>query len=82
MSTSAAARAVRATEVRVGRSYIEVALNDGRTVKVPISWFPRLAGANQRDRRGWRLIGGGIGIRWDELDEDVSVENLLAGSRI
>lgn len=65
----------------LGRDYLEVALNDGRLVSVPISWFPRLAGASQKDRRRWRLIGGGIGIRWDDLAEDVSVENLLVGSR-
>lgn len=79
MTTSTTARRVRATGVRFGRDYLEVALDDGRSVRVPIDWFPRLAAAGQKDRRAWRLIGRGIGIRWDDIDEDVSVENLLAG---
>lgn len=46
-------------------------------VRVPISWFPRLAAGSAAQRRRWRLIGRGVGIRWEELDEDVSVEGLL-----
>ena len=78
MTTSATAKAVRATAVRVGRDYLEVTLAEGRVISVPISWFPRLAEASQQERRGWRFIGRGLGIRWDKLDEDISVENLLA----
>jgi hypothetical protein len=77
MTTSAAAREVRAADVHVGRDYLEVMLTDGRTIRVPIGWFPRLADASQAQRRNWRLTGRGIGIRWDAVDEDVSVEQLL-----
>jgi Protein of unknown function (DUF2442) len=77
MTTSAAARQVRAADARVGRDYLEVVLTDGRTIRAPIGWFPRLAAASQAQRRNWRLIGRGIGIRWDAVDEDISVEQLL-----
>jgi len=66
--------------VRVGRDYLEVALIDGRTIRVPLRWFPRLAAASQAQRRRWRLIGHGIGIRWDDVDEDISVQQLLTTS--
>lgn len=78
MTTSAAASEARATNVRVGRDYLEVALSDGRMIRAPIGWFPRLAAASQPQRRRWRLIGRGIGIRWDDVDEDISVQQLLA----
>ena len=54
-------------------------LADGRTISVPLVWYPRLAYANVAERNNWRLIGGGQGIRWPDLDEDISVESLLAG---
>ena len=78
MSTSVT-RSARALDVRFDSDALEVDLVDGRTVRVPLSWFPRLAGASAAQRLDWRLIGRGIGIRWDTLDEDVSVEGLLAG---
>lgn len=52
-------------------------VRDGRTIIVPLSWFPRLAAASPRARADWRLIGAGEGIHWNELDEDLSVEGLL-----
>jgi len=55
-----------------------VALADGREVTVPLEWFPRLRKATAEQRQGWRLIGGGIGIHWEAIDEDISVESLLA----
>jgi hypothetical protein len=58
-----------------------VDLNDGRTISVPLGWYPRLMHSSPEERRGWRLIGGGQGVHWDGLDEDVSVENLLTGRR-
>jgi uncharacterized protein DUF2442 len=64
-----------------GADTLMVDLEDGRQITVPIAWFPRLAGAMTAHRdalENWRLIGGGIGIHWPELDEDISVENLLA----
>ena len=75
--TSSVTSAVRATSVKVGRTHLEVSLNDGRAVRVPIAWFPRLAAATAEQRKRWRLIGRGVGIRWEELDEDLSVEGLL-----
>ena len=55
-----------------------VRLADGREVGVPLEWFPRLRNATPEQRRNWRPIGGGIGLHWPELDEDISVESLLA----
>ncbi|MDP3984334.1 MAG: DUF2442 domain-containing protein [Acidimicrobiia bacterium] len=75
--TSSATSPVRATDVKVGRAHLEVTLNDGRAVRVPIAWFPRLAAASAEQRNRWRLIGRGVGIRWEELDEDLSVAGLL-----
>src|SRR5664280_921823 len=58
-----------------------VDLADGRTITVPLAWFPRLAHGTPAERANWRLIGRGIGIHWPDLDEDISVESLLAGRR-
>ena len=54
-------------------------LSDGRTISVPLAWYPRLVHATPAERRNWRLIGVGQGIHWSDLDEDISVEGLLAG---
>ncbi len=54
-------------------------LDDGRTVSVPTAWYPRLLHASEEERKGWRLIGKGRGIHWEAIDEDISVEGLLAG---
>ena len=58
-----------------------VDLADGRTITVPLAWFPRLAHGTVAERANWRLIGRGVGIHWPDLDEDISVESLLAGRR-
>jgi hypothetical protein len=58
-----------------------VALTDGRTVSVPLRWYPRLAHGTTSQRRAWRLVQRGVGIHWPALDEDVNVEDLLAGRR-
>ena len=58
-----------------------VDLADGRTITVPLSWFPRLAHGTPSERANWELIAGGTGIHWPDLDEDISVESLLAGRR-
>jgi len=58
-----------------------VDLSDGRTITVPLAWFPRLAHWTLAERANWGLIGGGVGIHWPDLDEDISVESLLAGRR-
>ena len=58
---------------------LSVELADGRTISVPLAWYPRLSEGTAKERGRWRLIGSGRGIHWLDLDEDVSVENLLAG---
>jgi len=60
---------------------LTVDLADGRTITVPLAWCPRLAHGSAVERADWRLIGGGAGIHWPELDEDISVESLLKGWR-
>ena len=76
MSTSTHEAVAR--DVRIDDE-IHVRLGDGRTVSVPLSWFPRLASATAEQRADWRLIGRGEGIHWPQLDEDLSVAGLLAG---
>ena len=56
-----------------------VALSDGRTLSVPISWYPRLEHATPSERSDWTLVGGGSGIHWESLDEDISVQALIVG---
>lgn len=58
---------------------IKAELADGRTISVPTAWFPRLANGTQKERSNWNLIGGGHGVTWPELDEDISVKCLLTG---
>jgi hypothetical protein len=68
-----------AMRVEVTDNVLSVELVDGRTVSVPLIWYPRLAHASPSERNDWRLIGRGEGIHWPALDEDISVANLLAG---
>ncbi|HET6372348.1 MAG TPA: DUF2442 domain-containing protein [Candidatus Polarisedimenticolia bacterium] len=68
-----------ARKVTVSRDSLIVELRDGRTIAVPLSWYPRLQHGTRPERRRWRLIGRGVGIHWPDLDEDVSVQGLLAG---
>jgi hypothetical protein len=65
--------------VTVTEDTLSVNLSDGRTIAVPLAWFPRLVHASQKERNNWRLIARGHGIHWEDIDEDVSVEGLLAG---
>jgi hypothetical protein len=64
---------------RVGEDSLEVSLGDGRVVSVPLAWYPRLVQARESDRNAFRLIGQGHGISWPEIDEDISLENILQG---
>jgi hypothetical protein len=68
-----------AEAVTVTEDTLSVDLSDGRTISVPIAWFPRLLYATPEERQNWRLIGKGHGIHWEDLDEDISIEGLLAG---
>ena len=80
MSSSAVnSRMALATGVEVSEDTLTVELADGRTIAVPVLWYPRLAHATAEERRSWRLIGSGQGIHWPSIDEDISVANLLAG---
>jgi len=65
--------------VTVTRNTLTVELSDGRSLSVPLDWFPRLVHATQAERKRWRLIGRGRGIHWDQLDEDIGIDGLLAG---
>ncbi len=69
----------RAEDVKVTKDTLSVDLSDGRTIAVPLAWFPRLVEATPAERNNWRLIGKGRGIHWHDIDEDISVEGLLAG---
>ena len=70
---------VKVRDVHVTSKALEVVLGDGRTLSVPLKWYPRLAHGSPRERQHWRLIGDGIGIHWPDLDEDISLAGLLAG---
>ena len=72
-------RMVSAQNVQVTDHALIVDLSDGRTVSVPLAWFPRLLHGTLKERNKWRLIGEGEGIHWPDLDEDISVENLILG---
>lgn len=69
-----------AINVQITEDTITVDLSDGRTISAPLAWFPRLEYADSEKRANWRLIGKGQGIHWEDLDEDISVYGLLAGS--
>src|SRR5713101_9962856 len=69
----------RAVRVSVTKDALTVDLTDGRTVIAPLAWYPRLLHGTDEERKRWRLIGGGEGVHWPDLDEDISVAGLLAG---
>jgi hypothetical protein len=77
MSTLAETGETTAVDVSCSEDALTVSLSDGRSVSAPLAWFPRLLGATARQRAGWELIGGGIGIHWESVDEDISVASLL-----
>lgn len=77
MSTLAVDVEPLAIDVSCTDDSLRVVLADGREVSVPLVWLPRLQKATPAQRSEWRLIGGGIGIHWEAVDEDVSVESLL-----
>ena len=77
--TSLAAKPALANTVECTDDEIIVALSDGRSLSVPIVWFPRLAHASPSERADYELLGDGEGIHWSQIDEDISVAGLLAG---
>jgi hypothetical protein len=68
-----------AVDVHTTEDTLTIDLSDGRTISVPLGWYPRLENANSEERMNWRFIGKGQGIHWEDIDEDISVEGLLAG---
>ena len=67
--------------VKIANERLIVDLNDGRSIVVPLEWYPRLTHASPREQKNWRLLGGGYAIEWPDLDEHIGVEGLLAGRR-
>ncbi len=80
MSTSTTeVRLATIQRVLVSEESLTADLDDGRTISVPLGWYPRLVHGTKEERENWRLIANGGGIHWPDLDEDISVKNLLAG---
>jgi hypothetical protein len=79
-SSTVEGRSVTVTQVLVTDDALTLELSDGRTISAPLAWYSRLLHGTAEERRNWRLIGQGRGIHWPDLDEDISVENLLAGN--
>ena len=81
MSTLVTERDVFAESIHLSEDSMTVRLDDGRALSVPLAWYPRLLNGTAAERENYELIGDGEGIHWPELDEDISVEGLLAGRR-
>ncbi|MCG2587963.1 DUF2442 domain-containing protein [Rhodohalobacter sulfatireducens] len=78
MSTLVKNKLVKATDLEFTEDSMRVFLEDGREITVPIEWFPKLRDASIEEKKNWRLIGNGVGIHWESLDEDISVKGLLS----
>ena len=70
----------RVTDVKLTKDTLSVSLRDGRTITVPLAWYPWLLNASAAERKNWRVAGGGYGIHWPDIDEDLSTEGLLRGA--
>jgi hypothetical protein len=82
MSTLVVSPDSRVADVRVTDDWLEVLLKDGRWIAVPLGWYPRLKAASAADRAVWEPCAAGFGIHWPNIDEDLSVEGLLAGTPV
>jgi hypothetical protein len=80
MTISARLTDERVSDVRCTDDTLSVDLMDGRTISVPLAWYPRLARATAEQRANWQTSAGGYGIHWPDLDEDLSTEGLLRGA--
>jgi hypothetical protein len=80
MGTLALAADERVAEVEITDDNLIVGLMDGRTISVPLVWYPRLLSATPKQRQNWQLAGGGYGIHWPDIDEDLNTEGLLRGA--
>ena len=70
----------RVKNVHITDDSLSVDLMDGRTISVPLTWYPRLLHASDKQRQNWKIAGGGFGIHWPDIDEDLSTEGLLRGA--
>lgn len=80
MGTLALKADERVESVEFTEGYLTVGLKDGRRISVPVEWYPRLAHASKKQLGNWQVCGGGYGIHWPDLDEDLSTEGLLRGA--
>ena len=80
MSFSASAADERILDVQFTDDALSVSLRDGRVISAPLAWYPRLLNATPGQRKNWKIAGGGHGIHWPEIDEDLSAEGLLRGA--
>lgn len=80
MSTLATIADERVADVETTEDELKVRLMDGRTIAVPLAWYPRLLHATAEQRKNWEIAGGGYGIHWPDVDEDLSTEGLLRGA--
>ena len=80
MGTLALAADERVADVEITEDALSVRLMDGRTISVPLVWYPRLFNATAEQRRNWQISGGGYGIHWPDVDEDLSTEGMLRGA--
>ncbi len=71
---------LRILDVHIDAERLSVDLMDGRSVSVPLAWYPRLFNATPEQREHWKIAGGGYGIHWSEIDEDLSAEGMLRGA--
>lgn len=79
MRSSAVERRALARDVRFTAAELVVELTDGRTLMTPLAWYPRLLHATKAQRLNWRLIGRGVGVHWEAMDEDLSIDGMLRG---
>jgi Protein of unknown function (DUF2442) len=80
MAISAPASDIRVRSIAIDDDQLTVALMDGRTLSVPLAWYPRLLAATPEQRRHYEIAGGGYGLHWPDIDEDLSTEGLLRGA--
>ncbi|MBI1740346.1 MAG: DUF2442 domain-containing protein [Acidobacteriales bacterium] len=80
MSFSASSADERVLDVQFSDDSLSVSLRDGRVISVPLAWYPRLLRATAKQRANWKISGGGYGIHWPDVDEDLSTEGLLRGA--
>ncbi|MGH9515757.1 MAG: DUF2442 domain-containing protein [Terriglobales bacterium] len=80
MSFLASTADERVLDVQFTDDTLSVSLGDGQTISVPLVWYPRLLNSTSAQRKNWKIVGGGYGIHWPEIDEDLSTEGLLRGA--